>query len=113
MAGEHYLTRSHEVIRRWADARGARPSTVTDTQTRDDPGVIRLDFPDRDDIDPLEPIGWDEWFAKFDAAELVLMFGETTPEGAPSTFNRLLESDAAADSDSGAEWIDEVSPLSP
>ena len=113
MAGEQYLTRSHDVIRRWADARGARPSTVADTRTSDDPGIIRLHTPGNRSTDRLEPIDWADWFAKFDAGELVLLFQETTPDGAPSTFNKLMESDAAAVGITAAEWIDAEGDKSP
>ena len=107
MAGEQYLTRSHDVIRRWADARGARPSTVVGTHTPTDPGVIRLDTPDHDSGDRLEAIEWRDWFTKFDAGELVLLYQETTSDGSPSGFNKLIEADAAAAGIPGAEWVDD------
>ncbi|HUF12973.1 MAG TPA: hypothetical protein VMN78_07740 [Longimicrobiales bacterium] len=75
------------------------------TRSADDPGIIRFDFPEHG-VDPLEPIDWLDWFAKFDAAGLVLLYQETTPDGARSNFCRLLEADAAGALATDVEWVD-------
>ena len=70
MAGERFMTRDHDVIRKWVEDRGGKPSTVGSTRSDDDAGIIRIDFPGYSGEDTLEEIPWDEWFEKFDDSEL-------------------------------------------
>lgn len=82
-------TRDHEEIRRWVEERGGRPAAVR--ARGDDTGILRIDFPD-DPEGPdrnLEPIGWDEFFSKFDEKDLVFVYQE------PSRFNKFV-SEASA-----------------
>jgi hypothetical protein len=88
-------TTDHELIRTWAEARGAVPSAVKGTGGDDDPGIIRLDFPGYSGEGTLEAISWDEWFAKFDEADLALLYQEETAEGERSNFNKLVKRDTA------------------
>jgi hypothetical protein len=83
-------TTDHEEIRRWAEARGARPARVKDTGGQGDPGILRLDLPG-DGPDPnLEPISWEEWFNAFDENKLAFVYQDETVDGRPSTFNKLV-----------------------
>lgn len=100
-----FLTRDHETIRKWAEERKAKPSTVASTRSEDDPGLIRLDFPGYSGGDSLEEIGWDDWFQKFDENDLVLLYQETTADGTKSNFNKLISADTAKDAESNAEWV--------
>ncbi len=86
-------TTSHDTIRRWAEARNARPSCVRGTGDEDDPGVIRLDFPGYSGEESLQEISWDEWFDKFDAQRLALLYQEKTESGDKSNFNKLVSRD--------------------
>ncbi|WP_188197718.1 Rho termination factor N-terminal domain-containing protein [Nonomuraea sp. SYSU D8015] len=43
--GRSLVTTSHEVIRQWAEERGATPATVEGTEHDDHLGVLRFDFP--------------------------------------------------------------------
>src|SRR5204862_22606 len=60
------ITTDHDEIRKWAEARGGRPAAARATHGKDDPGIIRLEFPraphakDR----ALEEISWEDVFAK-------------------------------------------------
>lgn len=56
----------------------------------DGAGVIRIQFPESDGPNELEPIAWDDFFAKFDENELAFLYQETTSEGQISRFNRLV-----------------------
>jgi hypothetical protein len=89
MASAHPLT-DHDEIRRWADARGARPACVKGTGGNGDPGMIRLDFPGYTGGDSLQPISWDEWFEAFDENGLALLVQEETADGERSNFNKLV-----------------------
>ena len=66
------VTTDHDEIRKWAEARGGRPAAVRSTQSKDNVGIIRIEFPDAPNAkdDDLEEITWDEFFEKFDEFEL-------------------------------------------
>ncbi len=83
-------TTDHEMIRRWAEARGGKPSAVKATESKDDVGILRIDFPGYDGGDSLEEISWDEFFDKFEAAGLALVYQEETADGQRSNFNRFV-----------------------
>jgi hypothetical protein len=103
MAGERFMTRKHEVIRSWTEARGGTPSTVGATRSDDDAGIIRIDFPGYSGEDSLEKISWEEWFEKFDESDLVFLYQETLADGGRSNFNKLISASTADENDS-AEW---------
>lgn len=105
MAGERYMTRDHDRIRRWVEERGGWPATVASTHSDDDAGLIRLDFPGYSGGDSLERISWEEWFRKFDDSGLVLLHQESLASGEKSNFNKLISQDTADKNDS-AEWVE-------
>ena len=82
-------TTNHETIRRWAEERGGRPARVKATAGKDDSGMLRLDFGERDPS--LEEISWDEFFEKFDESELAFLYQEETSSGDESRFSKLVE----------------------
>ncbi len=84
--GQTLATRSHEVIRRWAEERGAQPATATWRNGR--PATLRLDFPGYGGQN-LQPVGWDEWFRVFDERKLTFLYQEALRNGRPSNFFRL------------------------
>lgn len=85
--GQTLMTRNHDVIRQWAEERGAQPAT---TGNRHDgrPGVLRFDFPGYGG-GRLEHISWDDWFRTFDERDLVFVYQERLKSGRPSNFFRL------------------------
>src|SRR3954454_21875553 len=56
--GRSLVTTHHDVIREWAEARGAVPSTVPGTEHDGHLGVLRFDFPGYGG-DGLEHVSWD------------------------------------------------------
>lgn len=68
MASQTNTTTDHDEIRRWVEEHDGRPAAVRSTGDGDDPGILRIDLPGGAGEDQLQPIGWDEWFEKFDAA---------------------------------------------
>lgn len=82
-------TTDHETIRRWAEARGGRPARVKGTGGKNDPGLLRLDFGERDP--QLEEISWEEFFQKFDESDLAFLYQEDTASGEESRFSKLVE----------------------
>ncbi len=88
----HYTT-DHDEIREWAEARKAKPSHAASTGSKNDVGLIRLDFPGFSGAGSLEEIGWDEWFEKFDKNGLALIYQEHTASGEQSNFNKIVTRD--------------------
>lgn len=86
--GQSLATREHEVIKHWAEERGAKPATVHGSVHDGRPGVLRFDFPEYGGKN-LEVIGWDDWFKSFDERELVFVYQEHKSDGAPSNFFQL------------------------
>jgi hypothetical protein len=72
------VTTDHEVIRRWAEERGAKPARVVGTGANGDVGLIRLMFPGTRGArnENLEEISWDDWFRKFDESGLAFVYDE-------------------------------------
>lgn len=83
-------TIDHDLIRRWAEERGAEPAATIGTRGDGDPGLIRFDFPGDLGAGKLRPLSWEEWFKKFDEADLALVYEEETAEGEKSHYNRLV-----------------------
>ena len=83
------VTIDHDEIREWADARCGRPSMVTGTGTGDQIGILRIDFPGYSGRGTLEPISWDEFFDKFEASKLALVYSAHA-HGHRSNFNKLI-----------------------
>jgi hypothetical protein len=89
------VTTDHETIRRWVEERGGRPARVKGTEGRDDPGLLRIDYPGFSGEDSLEEIGWDEWFKGFDQHKLAFLYEDEKD----SRFSKLISRD---DKDSSA-----------
>lgn len=85
--GRSLVTTSHDVIRQWAQARGARPATVEGSEHEGRAGVLRFDVGDADDR--LREISWDEWFETFDSRGLNFIYQEERKDGRQSNFFRL------------------------
>lgn len=98
MARPGKVTTDHDFIRRWASERGAHPAAVKRTETQREAGIIRLDFPGYSGTESLEPISWDEFFQKFDQKELALLYQDTSSDGKPSNFNKLVSRHSVAKS---------------
>lgn len=86
--GQSLVTRSHEVIQKWAEERDAKPATVPGTEHGDRLGVLRFNFPGYGGQD-LQEVSWDEWFKTFDDRNLVFVYQEKMKNGNQSNFFRL------------------------
>ncbi|HEY0180420.1 MAG TPA: hypothetical protein VGC30_12440 [Dokdonella sp.] len=86
---EAKTTTNHDEIRRWAEARGGRPATVKGTEHGGEhAGILRIAF---SGDDHLEAIPWDEFFAKFDEANLAFLHQDRTKDGEQSRFFKFVE----------------------
>jgi ferritin-like metal-binding protein YciE len=88
--GEAQSTTDLEEIRRWVESRGGTPAHVTRTGSKNDPGLLRIDFPGYSGEGTLEPISWDEWYKKFKDNNLSFLYQEKTKDGKESRFFKLV-----------------------
>lgn len=72
----------HAKIRRWAEDNKARPACVKGTGKGNDPGILRLDFDEKEES--LQEVSWDTWFDAFEKNQLALLI---SPD---SRFNKLV-----------------------
>jgi hypothetical protein len=86
------MTTDHDTIRRWVEERGGCPARVKGTQAGNDPGLLRIDFPDYPGDERLECISWDEWFRGFDEHNLAFLYEDEKD----SRFNKLVSRERQA-----------------
>lgn len=86
-------TTDHETIRRWVEQRKGHPATVKATKEGDEPGLLRIDFPDYSGERTLEAISWEEFFDKFDREHLAFLYQEETDDGQTSRFCKFVEAE--------------------
>jgi hypothetical protein len=87
-------TTDHKLIRKWAEARGGRPATVRDTGDDEHAGILRIEFGPKDAR--LEEIGWDEFFEKFDDADLAFLYQDKSKDGHQSRFHKFVRRSASS-----------------
>lgn len=108
MASSSSKTVDHDEIRRWAEARGGRPSIVRTGGGKGKSksgGVLRIDFGPKEEH--FEEISWDEFFEVFDQSHVSFLHQDQTKDGKESRFNRFIErspeEDKAAGKKAGAK----------
>ena len=90
---ESKTTTNHEEIRRWVEERGGHPARVKDTESKNSPGVLRIDYPGFSGEHRLEAISWDEFFEVFDDNNLAFIYQDETKDGKQSRFSKLIDRD--------------------
>ena len=90
-------TKDHDEIQRWAEERGGKPAHVRSTESPNDIGILRLDFPGfgQSAGSSLEEISWDYFFEQFDERGRALVYLDETAGGERSNFNKLISGDSA------------------
>ena len=89
-SGESKVTTNHDEIRRWVEARGGHPARVKDTESKNSPGLLRIDYPGFSGEGSLEEISWEEFFEGFDGNGLAFLYQEKTKDGKQSRFSKLV-----------------------
>lgn len=84
-------TTDHAAIRKWAEARGGKPTRVRGTESKDGAGVLRIDFDEPEAS--LEPISWDTFFETFDDRKLAFLYQDKTADGHTSRFFKFVHRD--------------------
>ena len=95
MAGTSNTTTNHDEIRKWVEARQGKPATVQRTESGDEPGVLRIDFPGYSGAGSLVEISWENFFQKFDEKNLAFLYQDTTSSGEQSRFFKFVSRDTA------------------
>lgn len=92
---ESKVTTDHEVIRKWVEERGGTPAAVKATRDKNDAGLLRIDFPGYGGRDRLEPISWEDFFDKFEAADLAFLYQDRVKSGETSRFFKFVRRENA------------------
>lgn len=86
-----YTTTDHDVIRAWAQARGAVPAAIGETgdqpEHAPDAGLLRFEFRDPAELDEVD---WEPFFRTFDDRGLAFVYQEKTSDGEISRFNKFV-----------------------
>ncbi|UPW00126.1 lamin tail domain-containing protein [Halorussus gelatinilyticus] len=83
-------TTDHDAIREWVEARDAEPAHAPRTAEGVDLGDLRLDFPEDGPDANLEPVAWDDFFGKFESADLAFEYQNEEQNGERSYFHRFV-----------------------
>ena len=92
-SSESKTTTNHDEIRRWVEERGGHPARVKDTESKNSPGLLRIDYPGFSGEGSLEAISWDEFFEGFDENGLAFLYQDETKDGKESRFSKLIARD--------------------
>jgi hypothetical protein len=95
-SSESQVTTNHDEIRRWVEERGGHPARVKETESKNSPGLLRIDYPGYSGGDTLA-ISWDEFFMGFDENNLAFLYQEETKDGKQSRFSKLIDRDSTDD----------------
>ena len=87
---ESQATTDHYTIRRWVEERGGKPATVEGTGGGH-AGVLRIDFPGYGEEEKLRPLGWTEFFEKFDRENLAFLYQDRVESGDISRFCKFVD----------------------
>lgn len=82
-------TTDHSTIKNWVEERDGHPAAIESTSSKEDVGMIRIEFP-KGDSDSLEKISWDDFFEKFEESNLAFLYQEETSDGEKSRFCKLV-----------------------
>ena len=85
------VTTDHAQIQRWVDERGGHPARVKGTQNKQEPGILRIDYPGFSGEETLEPISWQAFFEAFEENKLAFLYQEETKDGELSRFSKFVE----------------------
>jgi hemerythrin superfamily protein len=73
MASAHSTT-DHGLIRRWVESRGGAPAHVKGSGSRNDPGILRIDYPGYSGGTTLERLPWKTFFDAFERNGLAFLY---------------------------------------
>jgi hypothetical protein len=72
-------TTNHDEIKRWVEKNGGCPARVKATgRSKNDPGILRIDYPGFSGQTTLVKMDWDQWFEAFDKNKLAFVYQPST-----------------------------------
>jgi hypothetical protein len=84
-------TTNHAEIQAWIEKREGQPATVKGTARQGETvGMLRVSFPGHGRDESLQEVTWEDFFAKFDQANLAFLYQDTTEEGGTSRFFKFV-----------------------
>ena len=86
-----HTTTDHKKIQQWVDERGGHPARVKGTESKNSPGLLRIDYPGFSGEESLEKISWEEFFDGFEKNGLAFLYQDKTADGKVSRFSKLIE----------------------
>lgn len=89
---EAKTTTDHQEIKSWIEKRKGHPAAVRATHSKDDAGILRVDFEPGAE-EGLEEISWEEFFDKFEKENLAFLYQDKTKDGKPSRFFKFVQRD--------------------
>jgi hypothetical protein len=104
-SGSARATTDHDEIREWVERHGGEPAIVKRTRgsgRAGNSGILRIDFPGYSGEGSLEAISWEDFFERFEKANLAFLYQERTGRGGDSRFNKLVSRDSIDAGESGA-----------
>src|SRR3569832_1313429 len=90
---ESHVTTDHNKISHWVEERGGCPAAVKATESKNDVGILRINFPNYGDDSQLEDISCDEFFEMFEEKKLAFLYQDKDSKGHVSRFNKLVSRD--------------------
>jgi len=88
-------TVDHEKIKEWVEMRGGHPAGAKGIEPTDRvAGMLRIDYSGDLGEGTLEGISWEEFFDRFEASRLALIYQEKTAEGKESRFSKFVSRDS-------------------
>ena len=89
------VTTDHKKIQQWVEERDGHPARVKGTESKNSPGLLRIDYAGFSGEDSLEEISWEEFFEGFDKNGLAFLYQDKTADGKLSRFSKLIDRDTA------------------
>ena len=90
-------TTNHKEIQQWVEKRGGHPARVKGTESKNSPGLLRIDYPGFSGEDTLEEISWEEFFDAFEKNGLAFLYQDKTADGKISRFSKLIDRSSKKD----------------
>ncbi|HUH01147.1 MAG TPA: hemerythrin domain-containing protein [Kofleriaceae bacterium] len=90
-------TIDHQTLKAWVEERGGCPAHVKSSGSKDDPGILRIDYPGFTGQKTLETISWEQFFEAFEDNELAFLYQDDKD----SRFSKLVARSTAELEDEG------------
>ncbi|NLL12416.1 MAG: hypothetical protein GX267_03330 [Fibrobacter sp.] len=88
------VTTDHAEIRRWVEEHDGVPASVAEKITpNENVGILRIIFKGERNPENLTVMSWDEFFTRFDQANLAFQYEKSIPGGKKSNYYKFLSCD--------------------